>query len=209
MSAASAFRKLEALSQPDELLRVMAALNSGMREGDVAADITSCFSSAVAVVKTLTDQPIIAGSTASMVTGGKVLVRQGQTNVQTSEIMKHLDKNFLVLISLKFKKTGTGGGDHHFAAFALNKSTVVAAMGWQNKYDLNQWFFENQQGKFTRDRFKGLLEKIENGSSDAVAELCSFLGSTKNGGSIPEAIHQEVDGYRAESQAQAFQLPGT
>jgi hypothetical protein len=209
MSAAVAFRKLEALAQPDKLRQVMGRLNSGMREGDTAADITSCFASAVAVAKTLTNQQIVEGPFATMVTGGKVLVRQGQTNVQTSEIMKHLDKNCLVLISLAFKKSGTGGGDHHFAAFALDKNTVVAAMGWQNKYDLTQWFFENQQGKFPRDRFKRLMEQIENGSGNAVAELCSFLGATKDGRSIPEAIHQEVDGYRAESQAQAFTLPST
>ena len=209
MSGAIAFRKLEVLVEPDNLRQVFANLNSGTAEGERAADITSCFASAVAVAKTLTNQPIVKGVFASMVSGGTVLVRQGQTNVQTSEIMKYLDKGFLVMISLKFKKGGTGGGDHHFAAFALDKKTVVAAMGWQNKYDLTQWFWENEQGKFTRDRFQGLMKQIENGSSDAVAELCAFLGVTRDGRSIPEAIHQEVEGYRPESQAQAFKLPST
>ena len=57
MQGAIALRKLEALADPDELLRVLTALNWGARDGQ-AVDSTSCFATAVAVVKTLTNQDI-------------------------------------------------------------------------------------------------------------------------------------------------------
>src|SRR5262249_50662546 len=102
-----------------------------------------------------------------------------------------------------------GGGDHNFAVFALDKNTVVVAMAYQKEYDLTQWFRENKQGMFTRDRFQELMQQIENGSSKAVYHLCVFMGETKDGRSIPLAIYNDVNGWRPESQATAFKLPRT
>jgi hypothetical protein len=167
----------------------------------------------VVVAKTLTNQPISKGSDAGMLRFGTVLVRQGQTNVQSSEIMKYLDEGFLVAIGLTFRKItdgGTGGDDHWFAAFALDKETVVAAMAWEKHYDLTQWFLGRKQGMFSRDRFQELMQQIENGSSKAVVELCAFLGiSQGNGQSIPLVLRKEVEGWRPLSQAQAFKHPST
>jgi hypothetical protein len=206
---AVAFERLKNLAKQDNLRQAMDRLNSGRREGDTAADITSCGVTGTAVIKTLTNQPIIVGPSAALLSGGKPLVRQGQNNVLTSEIMRHLDENRLVSISMKFNKNGRGGGDHHFVIFAEDKDTIVTAMAWQDKYDLAQWFEENENGKFKRDRFHELMGQIEDGSSNAIVELCAFLGATRDGGSIPELLHREVDGFRAVSEAQSFVLPKT
>ena len=100
MSGAIAFRKLAALAKPDNLRKVFARINAAARPGKGNdARLTSCAATATVVAKTLTNQPIVQGEFASLTKGGRVLVRQGQTNVQTSEIMKYLDKGFLVTIS--------------------------------------------------------------------------------------------------------------
>jgi hypothetical protein len=206
---AVAFERLKNLAKQANLQQTMNRLNSGGREGETEADITSCAATGTAVIKTLTNQPIIVGPSAALLSGGKPLVHQGQNNVLTTDIMKHLDENRLVSISMKFKKNGRGGGDHHFVVFAEDKDTIVTAMAWQGKYDLAQWFEENENGKFKRDRFQKLMGQIEDGSSNAIVKLCAFLGATSAGGSIPELLHREVDGFRAEIAAQSFVLPKT
>jgi hypothetical protein len=204
-----AFRKLEALAKPENLRRAFARINAAARRGDEAR-LTSCYATLVVVAKTLTNQPISKDKSAGLMRGVTPLVCQGQANVQTSEIMRCLDAGFLVGISLTFKKGTAGADDHHFAVFALDKETVVAAMAWEKHYDLTQWFLGRNKGIFTRDRFEELMKKIEDGDIRAVVDLCAFLGSSKIGQQtvpLALALRQDVNGCRPVSQAMALKLP--
>jgi hypothetical protein len=215
MSGAIAFQKLGALAKPDNLRSAFARINAAAKPTD-RARLTSCFATTVVVAKTLTNQPISKDKYAGAMTGVTQLVTQGQGNVQTSEIMRYLDAGFLVGISLTFRRlTGNGmnektGEDHHFTVFALDKETMVAAMAWENHYDLTQWFLGRKQGMFPRDQFEALMGKIEHGESDAVVKLCACFGlSQKDGMPIAKALHQDVDGWRPTSKAYAFKLPSS
>jgi hypothetical protein len=206
MSGTVAFQKLEQLANPQRLASVIQSLNFGARE---AYDERSCFMNMVAIVKTLTNQPIPKSTQAGAMTGFKALsVKPGMSGIHTDAVMTLLDKGKLLVFSLTFTKGGGGGaGDHYFCAFALESSTIIVSMGWQGIYDLGEYFAQNHQGRFKSDVFKEMMRKIEDGDVDGVEGLCGFLGSTSDGKGIPQAIAKEVAGCKPKVVTNYLDLP--
>jgi hypothetical protein len=193
MSGQAAFKRLTKLAELGEFTRVINMLK------EPQDDDRSCYINNVAVIKTATNQKIVAGPFAGMMSGVKALaVKQGQTKVLTKEVMKTLTKPNIVGISLKFRedKSDSGGDDHYFSVFPLDDKTVIVSMGWQKKYNFSEWFYQNDGGRFSTKAFESLLADIEGGDIRAVAGLCSFLGQTRENASIPAALSAEILGYR-------------
>jgi hypothetical protein len=119
------------------------------------------------------------------------------------------------VISFGLQFIGAKGGDHHFSAFSLDEGTVVVSMGWQNIYNLSEWFSKNQGGRFEKELFLRLIGKIEDGYVEGVAALCSFLGTSKSGTSksdvsIPVALSSDIAGSRPTIKHSAcLTLPNT
>jgi hypothetical protein len=181
MSGAVAFRKLEQLADPARLKLVIESLNFGSKD---EYDDRSCYMNNIAVIKTVTNQPIMKSTKASELTGIKMLTPpQGMNGQHTEAVMKAMAASAIVAFSLQFKTTGGGGGgagDHYFSSFQLDGSTIVASMGWQKLYTFADWFRENNGGRFSSANFKALMLKIENGDIDGVGGLCGFLGETRD-----------------------------
>lgn len=190
MPRAIAFRKLEQLSQPDNLRQMVAQQNRG--ETVHVADITSCSQTADMVVRTVTNQ--VPGVPLK---GLRPLVNGGQTGVLTEEIRRKLKEPVVLYFQLNFTASdGSGDGDHHFCAFSLDENTVIVAMAWQGMYDFSDWFSENEQGRYTTENFLTHMRGIEDGSSTAVVDLCAYLGKSRSGMSVPAALLAEVQGAR-------------
>ncbi len=181
MSGTVAFRKLEKLADPAQLKLVIESLNFGSTD---KYDDRSCYMNNIAVIKTVTNQPIMKSTKASELTGIKMLSPpQGMNGQHTEAVMKAMAASAIVAFSLQFKTTGGGGGgagDHYFSSFQLDGSTIVASMGWQKLYTFADWFRENNGGRFSSANFKALMLKIENGDIDGVGGLCGFLGETRD-----------------------------
>jgi len=186
-----AFKKLEQLADSDYLSNVFVKFNT---KATAKADITSCNATNVAVLKTITNQAINAGNDASMMTGIKPLVKSGMNQRLTEQVRKKLEQPEVIYFGLQF--IGAKGGDHHFSAFSLDEKTVVASMAWQDIYDFTEWFTKNNGGRFEKDLFLRLIGRIEDGYVEAVAALCSFLGMSKSGKSIPVALSSDIAGSR-------------
>jgi hypothetical protein len=202
MSGTVAFRKLEQLADPARLKLVIESLNFGSKD---EYDDRSCYMNNIAVIKTVTNQPIMKSSKASELTGIKMLTPpQGMNGQHTEAVMKAMAASAIVAFSLQFKTTGGGGGgagDHHFSSFQLDGSTIVASMGWQKLYTFADWFRENNGGRFSSANFKALMLKIENGDIDGVGGLCGFLGETrdstvKDKKLIPTLLSNDIAGCR-------------
>jgi len=186
-----AFRKLEKLAEPTYLSNVFAKFNFN---AETKTDITSCNATNIAVLKTITNQVINNGYDAGLINGFRPLVRSGMNQKLTEQVRKRLEKPEVISFGLKF--VGAKGGDHHFSVFSLDKTTVVASMGWQNIYDFTAWFTENDGGRFKKQMFLRLIGQIEDGHVFAVTELCAFLGVTKAGLSVHKAVTADITGSR-------------
>jgi hypothetical protein len=186
-----AFKRLEKLAEPDYLSNVFEKFNLN---ATTKADITSCNATNIAVLKTITNQVITAGDDASAMTGIKPLVKSGMNQKLTEQVRKALETPVVIYFGLQFM--GAKGGDHHFSAFSLDAKTVVASMAWQDIYDFTQWFTKNEGGRFEKDLFLRLIGRIEDGFVEGVAALCSFLGMSKSGMSIPVAVSNDIAGSR-------------
>jgi hypothetical protein len=194
MSGAVAFRRLAELAVPETFDGIVQTLNAGSL---YAASRTSCNLNNIAIIKTLTNQPIVAGPMASAIGGlGALGVRQGQSGMMTAAVMQKLAEGRLVSFDLQLPSASSSGGDHYFSAFQLDAGTIVAAMGWQNLYALPQWFRENDGGRFPRERFEALLARAEGNDINALIELCSFLGATEESAprSIIETLANDLSG---------------
>jgi hypothetical protein len=194
MSGAAAFKKLEQLAQLGQFKTVIQSLNYGSTD---VYDDRSCMMNNVAVLKTLTNQQIVKSDQAAALAGLTVLKpSQGMNGQHTTAVMKALEGPVIVAFSLQFKKDNKGAGDHYFSAFQLDSKTIVASMGWQGLYDLTEWFSENDGGRFATNKFEALMLQIENGDISGVEGLCGFLGTTREGKSIPWALSQEIAGCK-------------
>ena len=208
MTGAIAFKKLEKLAQPANLENVIKKLNFGATE---TYDPRSCAMNNLAVIKTLTNQAIPATAMASQLSGLKMLsVPNGQTGVHTESVMKLLGNSAIVSFSVKFTQDSKGRGDHYFSAFQLDEQNIVAAMGWQGVYDLSDYFNHNHNGRFAKSKFDSIVRQIEDGDIEGIYRVCSFLGETKEGRKIPEAIINEVKGTRPKFEnTYYFDLPAS
>jgi hypothetical protein len=186
-----AFSKLEKLAEPTYLSNVFAKFNFN---AETKTDITSCNATNIAVLKTITNQVINNGYDAGLINGFRPLVRSGMNQKLTEQVRKRLEKPEVIYFGLKF--VGAKGGDHYFSVFSLDKTTVVASMGWQNIYDFTAWFTENGGGRFKKETFLRLIGQIEDGYVSAVTEVCAFLGVTKAGLSVQKAVTADITGSR-------------
>lgn len=202
-----AFTKLKQLANPPKLHSVIAALNFGETG---AYDPRSCAMNNIAIIKTLTNQQIPRTIFASQLAGMTMInVPHGMNGRHTEEAMRQIEAGKLVSFSLKFSNSDTSGaGDHHFSAFQLDDHTVVAAMGWQNVYDLSDYFAHNDKGRFGKTKFRALLRQIEDGNVEGVGGLCSFLGQTAQGTAVPGEIDREIRGKHPQfAGTMYFNLP--
>lgn len=210
MSGQAAFQRLQTLAQTDNIFKqVMTGVSMGMTD----YDDRSCAMNAVAITRYLLRLPTGGNTGGSLPNGQVVPVKGGFWSTLTKTLMKELKNGNLLVIDLLFNKAmgGKGGGDHHYVVFQLDENTIVAAMGWQGLYSFPEWFSQNDGGRFKKAVFEELTQKIENGDTEGVVGLCSFLGTKRGetgGMGIIHHLHQEINGFRVHFESiQKWPLP--
>ena len=160
------------------------------------------------IAKYVTNQPM-----AGTITGMKNLAPGGMSGVLTATVAENLSSPRLIYFELRFfGAEGKGGGDHHFCAFGLDDSNVVAAMGWQDLYTFADWFRENEGGVYKTEIFLEHLKGIEAGSTKSVIDLCAYLGEVQHGPSrgrgVISALTDDLAAYKPTiKQCLYFDLP--
>jgi hypothetical protein len=195
MKSAMAMQRLTQLADPGYFNNIFQKLNFGTKPGEMPSK-TSCYINMVAVVKQLTNQQIPSSFFASALTGARTMaVPNGQTGAYTREVMRTLEAPTLIQFGLKFTKEVGGAGDHFFTAFPLDDGSIIASMGWQSLYTFPDWFRENDKGRFRRDNFADIMGRIEGNNSDAVVDLCAYVGQAESGPQGQGIISRVVQGH--------------